>query len=54
MYVLSTVAGAASEQLRPHYLSLIDLCAKSLQDQENNMVAFYAIQLVLKLALSYK
>jgi len=49
MYVLSTVASSAAEQLRPHYMSLLELCAASLEDSQNPMVSFYTIQTLIHL-----
>nr|KAG5707975.1 hypothetical protein BaRGS_025113 [Batillaria attramentaria] len=44
MFVLYTVAQMATEQLKPHLTSMLQLLGEKLNDTQNHMVPFYAIK----------
>jgi hypothetical protein len=44
MFVLYTVSSSAAEQLKPHLVSLLQLLAEVINDNENQAVPFYAVK----------
>lgn len=49
MFVLYTVSSSAAEQLKPHLVSLLQLLAEVINDNENKAVSFYAVKTVTEL-----
>ncbi|KAK7498967.1 hypothetical protein BaRGS_00009776 [Batillaria attramentaria] len=49
MFVLYTVAQMATEQLKPHLTSMLQLLGEKLNDTQNHMVPFYAIKTMSEL-----
>ena len=46
MFVLYTVSQMATEQLKPHLVSMLQLLNEKLNDTQNYMVPYYAIRSV--------
>lgn len=44
MFVLFTVAQTATDQLKPHLESILQLLVERLADVQNHMVPYYAIR----------
>ena len=44
MFVLYTVSSSAAEQLKPHLASLLQLLGEVINDNQNQLVPYYAVK----------